>query len=75
MKNSDRCSLIISAIVIMHLSATPAHAYLDPGTGSAIVTTILGFFAAIAFTVRKYYYKIVTIFRRDGGSEKKADRQ
>ena len=35
-----------------------AFAYVDPGSGSVIVTTILGLIAAIGYTFRKYYYKI-----------------
>ena len=35
-----------------------AFAYVDPGSGSVIVTTILGLIAAIGYTFRKYFYKI-----------------
>lgn len=39
-----------------------AHAYIDPGTGSVVTTAILGFFAAVAYTFRKYMYKIKDMF-------------
>lgn len=45
-----------------------AHAYVDPGSGSVIVTAILGFFAAIGYTFRKYFYRLRASFSR-----KKAD--
>lgn len=35
-----------------------AFAYVDPGSGSVIVTTILGFFAAIGYTFRKFFYNM-----------------
>lgn len=35
-----------------------AFAYVDPGSGSVIVTTILGLIAAIGYTFRKYFYKV-----------------
>jgi len=35
-----------------------AFAYVDPGSGSVIVTTILGLFAAIGYTFRKFFYNI-----------------
>ena len=35
-----------------------AYAYVDPGTGSVIVTSVLGFIAAIGYTFRKYFYKL-----------------
>ncbi|MEL6751701.1 MAG: hypothetical protein AAFO70_06445 [Pseudomonadota bacterium] len=40
------------------LAPAQAHAYVDPGSGSVIVTTILGLFAAIGYTFRKYFYKV-----------------
>ena len=35
-----------------------AFAYVDPGSGSVIVTTILGRIAAVGYTFRTYFYKI-----------------
>ena len=46
-----------------------AFAYVDPGSGSVIVTTILGLIAAVGYTFRKYFYKLRRIFvgkREDG---------
>ena len=37
-------------------------AYLDPGSGSAIMSAILGAIAAIAFTFKTYWYKIKSVF-------------
>lgn len=51
--------LTLSAIALLFfLHTSAAHAYVDPGSGSVIVTTILGFLAAIAYTFRKYFYKL-----------------
>jgi hypothetical protein len=36
---------------------TEALAYVDPGSGSVIVTAILGAIGAICYTFRKYFYK------------------
>lgn len=41
---------------------SPAYAYIDPGTGSVITTTILGFLGAVAYTTRKYFYRIGDFF-------------
>jgi len=43
----------------------PALAYVDPGSGSVIVTAILGFFAAIGYTLRKQFYRIKRLFSKD----------
>lgn len=37
---------------------SPAAAYIDPGSGSVVTTAIIGFFAAIAYTARKYFYRV-----------------
>lgn len=51
-------------LALFCLQAQPAMAYLDPGSGSAIMSAILGAIAAIAFTARTFWYKIKAIFSR-----------
>lgn len=50
-----------------------AHAYVDPGSGSVIVTTVLGLFAAIGYTVRKYFYRIRRFFKKPEKSKDESD--
>jgi len=50
-----------------------AQAYVDPGSGSVIVTTILGLFAAIGYTIRKYFYQIRRFFRKSEKSKDESD--
>jgi len=49
---------LIVAAMILALSMSSAHAYIDPGSGSVLTTAIIGFFAAIAYTCRKYFYRL-----------------
>lgn len=42
--------------------SAPAFAYLDPGSGSAIVSAIIGFFVAAGMVVKTYWYKIKSFF-------------
>lgn len=60
----EKLILFLQVVVISNLLApSVAYAYVDPGSGSVIVTTILGFIAAIGYTFRKYFYKLKrTIF-------------
>lgn len=44
-------------------------AYLDPGTGSILLQAILGGTAAAAVTVRLWWGRVTSIFRRDGRRE------
>jgi hypothetical protein len=59
-------------LVIFCLQAQPAMAYLDPATGSSILSAILGAVAAIAFTARAYWYKIKSMF--SGSIDKQASK-
>lgn len=49
--------------------APPAHAYLDPSTGSMIVTAIVGLIASIGLAVRTYWYRLKSFFK--GGRKRK----
>lgn len=53
--------LIFSALVLM-LVLNPAHAYLDPGSGSAILQGIIGALAAIAITLKLYWHRLLCFF-------------
>ena len=44
------------------LSIQPAFTYLDPGTGSAIMSMIIGLFVAIGIFVKNFWYKIKKFF-------------
>jgi len=74
-------TLIISKLVLMLqvcvFSAlafpTVAFAYVDPGSGSVIVTTILGLVAAIGYTFRKYFYKLKRLIFGEKGKDDQDD--
>jgi hypothetical protein len=43
--------------------ARPAHAYLDPSTGSMLISAIVAFFATLAMAVRMYWCRIASLLR------------
>lgn len=51
----------------------PAAAYIDPGSGSAIMSLIIGFFVALGLTVKTYWYKLKALFTRQARSADKPD--
>ena len=53
----------LTVFLILAITATPAVAYIDPGSGSAIISAIIGFFVAIGMAIKTYWYKIKGIFR------------
>jgi len=50
--------------VMAALTATPALAYLDPGTGSMILQVVLGGMAAASVALKLYWQSIKSFFRR-----------
>lgn len=55
---------IVSAMLLT-TQISPAHAYVDPGSISMVVTAILGGIAAIGYSARMYFAKVRSFFTRD----------
>lgn len=51
---------IVSSVALM-LASAPASAYLDPGSGSALLQGILAAFAAIALTLKLYWHRLLRL--------------
>ncbi|MGM0632222.1 MAG: hypothetical protein ACQETO_03510 [Pseudomonadota bacterium] len=66
----NRLPLILLTAVAVLLTATPAHAYLDPGTGSAIIQGLLAAGAALVVTLKLYWHRLLRLLgiggKRDG---------
>jgi O-antigen/teichoic acid export membrane protein len=67
MRNSKQLTKIwLAVLTICLMSVSPAaFAYLDPSTGSMVVSAIVGIFASIALAVKTYWYKIKGFLKRD----------
>ncbi len=63
--------LLISATLLT--ISTPVMAYIDPGSGSAIMTAIIGFFVAIGLAVKTYWYKLKGFFTSDKAKNKRGE--
>jgi hypothetical protein len=56
--------LRIALVLVACLSiASPAYAYLDPGTGSMLISAVLGVAAAVALAVKMFWYRLIGFFR------------
>lgn len=62
MNKNFKLSLVL---ITSLLTPSSVFAYVDPGTGSLLVTTILGFIAAASYTLRNYFYKIKNYFLKN----------
>ena len=47
----------------------PVFAYLDPATGTLIISAIVGGFAAIALVFKRFWYRIKGVFVRGSSPE------
>lgn len=58
----QRRSGFLSVLVLLLCLATPAHAYLDPASGSMILQVLLGGIAGAAVLIRLYWHKLLDVF-------------
>ena len=47
------------------ISTCPSFAYLDPGSGSMLLTAILGILAATTYTLKGYFHKVTALFHKN----------
>jgi len=59
----------ILLVLSMLLISPAAFAYLDPSTGSMVVSAIVGIFASIALAMKTYWYKIKRLLKRNSKPE------
>ncbi|MCB1056010.1 MAG: hypothetical protein KDD11_10945 [Acidobacteria bacterium] len=66
MKTQPARRLVVTfALVAGVLLALPAHAYLDPASGSMFLQLLLGGIAGVALFFKLTWHKIRGVFRRD----------
>ena len=64
-QNLKQAVMVPAAVaVVLSLFSSNVFAYLDPSTGSMVVTAIVGIFASIALALKTYWYKFKNLFRR-----------
>ena len=62
---------IFLAVITCIIGTQQAFAYIDPGSGSAIMSAIIGIFVAIGITAKTYWYKLKSVFHLLKSSGKK----
>ena len=82
---SSLASLLAVSTMFVGALATPAHAYLDPGTGSMILQIVLGGIAGVTVAGKFYWHRFKTLLglapaanrtetpRDEAGSNSRAD--
>jgi hypothetical protein len=64
--------MMLRRIVLFALAAclsitSPAYAYLDPGTGSMLISAIIGVAAAVGLALKLFWYRLVGLLRGKKG--------
>lgn len=49
---------VLITFLLFTVGIQPVFAYIDPGSGSAIMSVIIGFFVAIGVVVKTFWYRI-----------------
>lgn len=83
MKRKPDTALMLVVLLGLQMFAPHAQAYLDPSTGSMILSAIIGVFATLALAIKTWWYKLKSLFRgsqeqkpaepRDGGKPASGD--
>ena len=55
-----KSSSLLWALAVI-LIPQQAFAYIDPGSGSAIMSAVIGFFVAVGLVVKTYWYKLKSL--------------
>ena len=64
---------VLTTLVLLHVITTqPAHAYIDPGTGSYILQMTIAALLAGLFTMKLFMNKIKTLFKNFFSRKKKS---
>ena len=59
-----RTTNLYTVLFITFFSFSPsAFAYLDPGTGSMVISAIVGIFATAYLALKTYWYKLTNFFK------------
>jgi len=58
---------IAPGLAALLLIAFPAEAYLDPGTGSMLLSALIGVVAALGLPLKMFWYRVVGLFRGTKG--------
>lgn len=55
-----RIALVLAGCLAI---ASPAEAYLDPGTGSMLLSAVIGVVAAVGLAVKMFWYRMLGLIR------------
>jgi len=65
--------LLMAIMIALLLTPVSALAYLDPTTGSMLISAIVGLFASLVLAIKTYWYRIKSFFKSKPAESKPDD--
>ena len=62
--NENARNSVLLFILLSFGFVESAQAYLDPSTGSMLLSALIGMFATLGLVVKTYWYKLKSLFRK-----------
>lgn len=63
-KFKNKIKILIGVVFVFVLGTSNAYAYLDPASGGAILSAVIGFIVACGVFLKTYWYKLKKIFSK-----------
>ncbi len=70
MRENVRNSVLLIAFVSVGF-IEPVQAYLDPSTGSMLLSAVIGMLATLGLVVKTYWYRLKSIFKKSSREQDK----
>lgn len=62
MRSSHPVIKVVGISLLCITASTPVYGYIDPGTGSLIIQSVIGAIAAVGITLKLYWHKLKVYF-------------
>ena len=64
MMKQTTTTIFFLVIISMTGFSQPVYAYLDPSTGSMLISAVIGMFATVGLVLKTYWYKVKSFFKK-----------
>jgi len=64
MMKQTTTTIFFLVIISMTGFSQPVYAYLDPSTGSMLISAVIGMFATVGLVLKTYWYKVKSFLKK-----------
>jgi hypothetical protein len=66
MRAHNRSNALLLVALLLVITAQPAHAYIDPGTGSFVLQAAIAGLLGAAYALKTFWWRIASSMKRIG---------